>query len=107
MKHFMARMSLSVPALVEKYNTKLRILRFIYSDDRYTILTVGSWCRCGDYERFLVKGYALFISSMRSVVITYSIYPPAITNCKNSIIYNILYTVDYYTEVRQASPMLE
>ena len=44
---------------------------------------------------------------MRSVVITYSIYPPAITNGKNSIIYNILYTVDYYTEVRQATPRLD
>ena len=37
---------------------------------------------------------------MRSIVTTYSIYPPAITNGKNSIIYNILYTVDYYTGVR-------
>ncbi len=37
---------------------------------------------------------------MRSIVTTYSIYPPAITNGKNSIIYNIQYTVDYYTGVR-------
>jgi hypothetical protein len=47
-----------------------------------------------------MKSYAFFISSMRSIVTTYSIYPPAITNGKNSIIYNILYTVDYYTGVR-------
>ena len=46
------------------------------------------------------SSYAFFISLMRSIVTTYSIYPPAITNGKNSIIYNILYTVDYYTGVR-------
>lgn len=36
-----------------------------------------------------MKSYAFLISSIMSIVKTYSIYPPAITKGRNSIIYTI------------------